>query len=89
MALIPTPTMMKAAGAQRLWNGLRTGDQRTLLVGAGLYAIAWLRANRAPKKELLYRKTIPEGSSFVIRTGKQGELPEVDVIRRSPVTEDQ
>jgi hypothetical protein len=81
MALIPGPTAMKAAGAQRLWNGLRTGDQRALLLGAGLYAVAWLRANKGPKKELLYRKTIPEGSSFVIRTGKQGELPEIDVVK--------
>ncbi|MDH3249040.1 MAG: hypothetical protein OEQ47_08770 [Acidimicrobiia bacterium] len=81
MALIPGPTAMKAAGAQRLWNGIRTGDQRALLFGAGLYAVAWLRANRGPKKELLYRKTIPEGSSFVIRTGKAGELPEIDVVK--------
>ncbi len=82
MALIPSASMMKAAGAQRLWNGLRTGDQRTLLMGAGLYAVAWLRANRGPKKELLFRKTIPEGSSFVIRTGKEGELPEIDVVKQ-------
>jgi hypothetical protein len=34
-------------------------------------------------KELLYRKTIPEGSSFVIRTGKQGELPQIDVVKLS------
>lgn len=81
MALIPGPTVMKVAGTRRLWNGLRTGDQRTLLAGAGLYAVAWLRANRGPKKELLYSKTIPEGSSFVIRTGKQGELPQIDVVK--------
>lgn len=82
MPLIPTPKMMKGAGAARMWTGVRTGDQRALLIGAGLYAVAWLRANRGPKKELLYRKTIPEGASFVIRTGKQGELPEIDVFKR-------
>ena len=83
MGLIPNPKMMKAAGAQRLWSGIRTGDQRTLLLGGALYGIAWLRSNRGPKKELLYRKTIPKGSSFVIRTGKQGELPQIDVVKLS------
>ncbi len=82
MGLIPGPKTMKATGAARVWNGLRTGDQRSLLLGAALYGIAWLRANSGPKKELLYRKTIPEGSSFVIRTGKQGELPEIEVVKR-------
>ena len=81
MALIPGTAAIKAAGVQRLWSGLRSGDQRALLTGAGLYAVAWLRANKGPKKELLYRKTIPEGSSFVIRTGKAGELPEIDVVK--------
>ena len=83
MGLIPTPNMMKGAGAARLWNGIRTGDQRTLLIGAALYGIAWLRNNSGPKKELLYSKTIPEGSSFVIRTGKPGELPHIDVTKLS------
>ena len=75
MGLIPTPNMMKGAGAARLWNGIRTG--------AALYGIAWLRNNSGPKKELLYSKTIPEGSSFVIRTGKPGELPRIDVTKLS------
>lgn len=80
--MIPSPTTMKSMGVARLWNGLRTGDQRSVLLGAGLFAISWLRLSRAPKKTLLYSKTIPEGSSFVIRTGQAGELPEIEVLKK-------
>lgn len=83
MGLIPSPTALKAMGIHRLWNGIRTGNQRTLLLGAGMFAISWLRSNSGPKKELLYSKTIPDGSSFVVRSGKAGQLPKV-VVTRSP-----
>jgi len=82
MGLIPSPTSMKSMGVARLWNGVRTGDQRSVLLGAGLFAISWLRLNRGPKKTLLYSKTVPEGSSFVIRTGQPGDLPEIEVIKK-------
>ena len=82
MGLIPSPLTMKSLGLTRLWNGLRTGDQRSVLFGAGLFAFSWLRLNREPKKTLLYRKTLPEGSSFVIRTGKPGDLPEIEVLKK-------
>lgn len=84
MGLIPSPAAMKGAGLSRIWSGLRRGDQRTLLIGAGLWAVSWLRSNSGPKKELLYRKTVPDGSSFVIRTGKLGELPEIEVVKTTP-----
>ena len=84
MGLIPTPAALRAMGVSRVWNGLRTGDQRTLLFGAGMFAVSWLRSHSEPKKKLLYRKTIPAGSSFVIRTGKDGELPEVVVSKADP-----
>ena len=82
MGLIPSPTTMKSMGVARLWTGLRTGDQRSVLLGAGLFAISWLRLSRGPKKTLLYSKTIPEGSSFVIRTGQAGTLPEIEVLKK-------
>ncbi len=80
--MIPSPTTLKSMGVTRLWTGVRTGDQRSVLIGAGLFAFSWLRLNREPKKTLLYRKTIPAGSSFVIRTGRPGELPEVHVTKK-------
>ena len=84
MGLIPNPNTMKSMGIGRLWNGLRTGDQRSVLAGAGLFAISWLRRTRAPKKTLIHRSTVPDGSSLVIRSGPAGEMPDVTVIRAEP-----
>ena len=68
-----------AAGATRALQGLRTGDQRALFTGAALAAYGWLRSNKGGR-ELIYRKEVPVGSSVVIRHGKKGQLPEIEII---------
>ncbi len=73
MPLTPNPARLMATGTSRLFRGLREGDQRSLLVGAGLLAFGWWRKTAPPKKELLYRKTVPVGSTVVVRYGKSGE----------------
>jgi hypothetical protein len=64
----------------RTFRGLRTGDQRALLTGAALLGLRWLRS-QSKERELVYSKEIPEGSAVVVRYGKRGRLPEVDVRR--------
>lgn len=83
MPLIPDTARLMTTGTSRLFQGLREGDQRNLLVGAGLIAFGWWKKTAPPKKELLYRKTIPMGSTVVVRYGKTGdpklEITEPDV----------
>jgi len=61
----------RAEGVRRALRGFREGDQRDLYIGLALWAFAYLR-NTSPKKQLLYRKTVPEGSTLVIRHTKRG-----------------
>ena len=58
-------TTFAATGLQRSMRGLRTGDQRELYIGLALLTLAYLQRT-APGKELLYRKTIREGSALII-----------------------
>lgn len=70
---------IRSAGAGRVWRGLRDGDRRDLLMGAAFLGFAYLR-NTGPKKELLYRKELPVGSTIVVRHAKKGE-PKIEVIK--------
>lgn len=70
MALIPDPRSLISMGATRLLGGLRTGDQRTLLSGAAIAAFGLWRRSAGPKKVLIHRSVVPEGSSLVIRNGE-------------------
>jgi len=63
----------------RTLRGLRTGDQRELYSGLGLAALFYLR-NTRPRRRLLYRKTLPEGSALVIHHKRWGD-PKIEVIR--------
>lgn len=58
-------------GYRRSLKGLRESDYRELSLGLALYAISYLRTT-APKKELIYRKTVAEGSALVIHHAKRG-----------------
>ncbi len=78
MPLIPPPSQLMGLGTQRLFRGLRQGDQRALLLGAGMLAFGWLRKTAAPKKELLYRKEVPLGSTVVVRYRK-GDAPRLEI----------
>jgi hypothetical protein len=66
-------------GLTRGLRGLRTGDQRDLYVGLGLVAVAYLQRT-APKKKLIYRKTVREGSAIVVRHTRRGE-PRLEVVK--------
>lgn len=67
---------MLTDGVARAFRGVRSGDQQVLLTGAALAALGlWHRSNKK-KKELLYRKTVREGSSIVVRYGS-GKCVEV------------
>ncbi len=73
-------TELKAVGLDRVWRGLRRGDRRDLYMGASLAALAWLRDNKSSKKELIFRKKLPEGSTLVIQHRKKGD-PRIEVIK--------
>ncbi|MCH8983276.1 MAG: hypothetical protein IH943_04125 [Acidobacteria bacterium] len=70
---------LAGAGLDRTLRGLRTGDQRELYLGLGLVAVAFLRRT-APRKRLVYRKAVPEGSAIVIHHRSHGD-PRIKVVR--------
>jgi hypothetical protein len=66
-------------GLRRTLSGLRRGDQRELYLGLALTALAYLRRTQ-PKRELIYRKTVPTGSALVIHHKKQGD-PRLEIVK--------
>lgn len=79
MGLIPDPGSLVTSGVTRLFRGLRTGDQRALLTGAAIAALGLWRRSSGPKKTLVHREVVKEGSSLVIRNGS--DQTRVDVRR--------
>jgi hypothetical protein len=84
MGLIPEPASLITTGASRFFQGLRTGDQRTLLTGAAIAAVGLWRRVARPKKVLISRTVVKEGSSLVIRNGT--DQARVEVRRIDPAT---
>jgi hypothetical protein len=70
---------IRAQGVGRTLRGVRTGDQRELYLGLGLLAMAYL-SRTTPKRKLIYRKRLPEGSALVIHHKMVGD-PKIEVIR--------
>lgn len=68
-------------GIRRSLRGLREGDHRELYMGLALAALAYIRNSR-PRRELIYRKTVPVGSALVIHHKKRG-APKIEVIKPS------
>jgi len=68
-----------AVGLSRTLRGLRTGGQRDLYMGLGLAALSYIRRT-APRKRLLYRRTVREGSAIVIYNRRRGD-PMIEVIK--------
>lgn len=68
-------------GIRRTLTGLRVGDQRELYIGLALTALAYLRRTE-PKRQLLYRRTVPEGSALVIHHKKSGAA-KLEIIKPS------
>lgn len=69
----------RKVGVSRTLTGLREGDHRELYIGLALTALAYLRRT-APKRELLFRRTVPEGSAIVVHHKKRG-APKIEVIK--------
>lgn len=61
----------KSIGWLRAWRGVRQGDQTVLLTGLALVAFQYLRGSRG-KKELIFRKKVPVGSTVVVRHARRG-----------------
>jgi hypothetical protein len=70
---------MRATGVERALRGLRQGDQRDLYTGLGLTVLAYLTRTR-PRRQLIYRKRVPEGSALVIHHRRRGD-PKIEVIK--------
>lgn len=71
----------REAGYERTLRGLREGDRREFYLGLALSALAYLQRTK-PRKELLYRKEVPEGSALVIHHKKSGN-PRLQIIKPS------
>jgi hypothetical protein len=69
----------RAEGQRRALKGLREGDNRELLLGLVLSGLAYLQRT-APRKQLIYRKEVPEGSALVIHHKTHG-APKLEIIK--------
>jgi hypothetical protein len=69
----------RQAGRARTLRGLREGDRTETYMGLALTALAYLQRTK-PKKELLYRKTVPEGTAIVIHHKKSG-TPRLEIVK--------
>jgi hypothetical protein len=70
---------LTSASFDRTLRGLRTGDQRELYTGLGLAALAYVRRTR-PRRRLIFRRSLPEGSALVIHHKRRGD-PKIEVIK--------
>jgi hypothetical protein len=70
---------LRAAARVRTLRGLRECDRRDLLTGLGLAALAYLRKT-APRRELIYRKTVTPGTALVIHHKKRG-TPRLEIVK--------
>jgi hypothetical protein len=60
-------TQMRA-GITKTFQGLRTGDQRTLFTGVALVIFSVWRRGRGTR-ELVYRRVLREDEALMIKTG--------------------
>jgi hypothetical protein len=70
---------LRVESIDRTLAGLRTGDQRQLYLGLGLAALHYLSRTK-PRKRLLYRRTVPEGSVLVIHHKRVGD-PKIEIVK--------
>lgn len=73
----------RAEGRRRALKGLREGDNRELLLGLALVGLAYLQRT-APRKQLIYRKEVPEGSALVVHHKRRGD-PKLEIIKPEEV----
>jgi hypothetical protein len=66
-------------GRRRTLRGLREGDDRQLYIGLTLLALRYLRRTK-PRKRLIYRKALPEGTALVIHHRSSGQ-PRLEIVK--------
>lgn len=70
---------LKLVGWQRTMRGLREGDQGILATGLVLLLYQYLKDTRT-RKQLIYRKTVPLGSTVVVRHARRGD-PRIEIVK--------
>ena len=71
----------REVGFDRTLRGLREGDSRDLYFGLAVSALAYLQRTK-PRKERIYRQTVPEGTALVIHNKKSG-APKLEIVKPS------
>lgn len=66
-------------GWPRVVRGLREGDQSLLLTGVALLLFHYYRSTKQ-KRQLVYRKVVPVGSSVVVRNSRPGS-PKLEITK--------
>ncbi|MFB3050811.1 MAG: hypothetical protein ACE1Z0_02350 [Acidimicrobiia bacterium] len=61
----------REVGFNRTLRGLREGDSTDLYFGLALSALAYLQRSK-PRKKLIHRQSLPEGTAIVIHHKKSG-----------------
>ncbi len=69
----------REVGFDRTLRGLREGDSTDLYFGLALSALAYLQRTK-PRKKLIHRQTVPEGTAIVIHHKKSGN-PRLEIIK--------
>ncbi len=69
-------------GLRRSWRGLREGDRTEFWLGLALVFLTYLQRTR-PRKTLISRQELKEGSAIVIRNTAPGQ-GEVEVVNPRP-----
>lgn len=72
---------LRPIGMARALRGLREGNQAVLLTGLALILFERLRSNRG-KRELIYRKKLPIGSTLVVRHAGPGSTQKLQILER-------
>lgn len=66
-------------GRMRVFQGLREHNDRELMIGLSLMAFSYLRRTQ-PRRQLIYRREVPEGAALVIHHRSSGE-PKLEIIK--------
>ncbi|MCH8971299.1 MAG: hypothetical protein IH918_04345 [Acidobacteria bacterium] len=69
----------REVGFNRTLRGLREGDSTDLYFGLALSALAYLQRSK-PRKKLIHRQSLPEGTAIVIHHKKSGN-PRLEIIK--------
>jgi hypothetical protein len=72
-------TDAREIGFDRTLRGLREGDSTDLYFGLALSALSYLQRTK-PRKRLIHKQTVPEGTAIVIHHKKSGN-PRLEIIK--------